>query len=145
MYVMSYCCDICSCAGHIYYSLTMSMQKGSFLLEKHYITLITSGMYLLQQAASLDFLRVYKGGNFRFRSQTCEIVVDDELLYISWTRHGFFFASIQIIILSNILVNSKMRKKYLTKIVIVILSHIWDDKPHKLHRLQYVVLQPKYS
>lgn len=95
------------------------MQKGSFLLEKHYITLITSGMYLLQQAASLDFLRVYKGVNFRFRSQTCEIVVDDELLCISWARHGFFFASIQLIILSNILVNSKMRKKYLTKIGIV--------------------------
>ena len=95
------------------------MQKGSFLLEKHYITLITSGMYLLQQAASLDFLRVYKGVNFRFRSQTCEIVVDDELQCISWAGHGFLFASIQIIILSNILVNSKMRKKYLTKIGVV--------------------------
>lgn len=76
-------------------------------------------MYLLQQAASLDFLRVYKGVNFRFRGQTCEIVVDDELQCISWVRHGFLFASIQIIILSNILVNSKMRKKYLTKIGVV--------------------------
>lgn len=45
-------------AKYINYSLTISMQKveGSFLLEKHYITLITSGMYLLQQAAAWHWL-----------------------------------------------------------------------------------------